>query len=149
MGTTIEWTAGRKPWNWTGKPIVASNGYVLVFVGKAHHLADVRGYAYEHRVVAEQLLGRELLAGEQIHHINGVKTDNRPANLEVTAGIAHHRVKHRKKQGLRLPGERNPIVACACGCGVMFTKYDGNGRPRRYVSGHNKPERRSDGRYSN
>lgn len=39
----------------------------------------------EHIVVMEQKLGRPLdwQAGEQAHHINGVKDDNRPENLEL------------------------------------------------------------------
>lgn len=128
--------------NWRGGRSVASNGYIIVRVGFEHHLADVRGYAYEHRIVAEQKIGRRLHDGEQVHRINGIKTDNRPENIEVVASIAHHRVEHRtRSRGLRLPGEENPRVACACGCGELFAKFDSSNRPRRFVTGHNSGAR--------
>jgi hypothetical protein len=37
----------------------------------------------EHTIVMEEKLGRKLLPNENIHHINGVKDDNRPENLEL------------------------------------------------------------------
>jgi hypothetical protein len=37
----------------------------------------------EHTLVMEQYLGRPLRPGENIHHINGVRDDNRIENLEV------------------------------------------------------------------
>lgn len=123
----------------TGTPgrTIASNGYVLVRA-PGHHLADVRGYAYEHRLVAERMLGRPLRAGEQIHHRNGIKTDNRPDNLEVCASRLHHGERHRVRGvGRRRHAEANPEVACECGCGARFARFDAGGRPRRFLPGHN------------
>ena len=123
--------------NWRGGRVVASSGYVLVRVGRAHHLADVRGYAYEHRIVAEAKLGRRLLPGEQVHHQDENKQNNDPANLLVVADVAHHREHHRRRDDLRSPDEPNPLIECACGCGVRLDRFDTAGRPRKFVSGHN------------
>lgn len=67
------------------------HGYILVFVGKEHHLADVRGYAYEHRVVMESKIGRKLLSSELVHHIDENPENNDPTNLELTTRAEHVR----------------------------------------------------------
>jgi hypothetical protein len=130
---------GVKNGMWRGGRSVASNGYILIRVHKNHHLADCRGYAYEHRLVAEGKIGRRLEPGEQVHHKNGIKSDNRPENIEVMGSQAEHKVAHRGPTSNRqLPGEPNPTILCACGCGTSLKKFEG-GRPRKYVSGHNPP----------
>lgn len=58
------------------------NGYVLVR-RPGHPMASKRGWVPEHRLVMSRHLGRDLLPEETVHHRNGVKTDNRIANLEL------------------------------------------------------------------
>lgn|SRR3990167_1358778 len=135
------WNKGAKNGMWRGGKTLASNGYMLVRVGMDHPMADVRGYAYEHRIVASEKLGRLLEKREHVHHVNGNKTDNRPDNLLVTSGIAEHFSLHRKRKDLRPFGESNPLRQCECGCGKWFTAYDSINRPRRYISGHNPQDR--------
>jgi len=125
--------------NWRGGRTITEHGYVLVRVGVGHPLADVRGYAYEHRLKA-WLAGHDV-EGKHVHHDDHVRHNNGDSNL-IPLTPAEHRAEHRKPgSNKKLPNEPNVTVECACGCGAEFLKFDSSRRSRRFISGHNRSGR--------
>jgi hypothetical protein len=81
--------------SWRGGRIVSpSTGYVLLKMPE-HHRANKIGYVPEHVVVAEKTIGRPLARDEVVHHINHIRDDNRPENLQVMTD-REHRSLHSK-----------------------------------------------------
>ena len=72
------------------------HGYVLIYE-PAHPKAIGGGWIFEHRHVVEQRIGRQLRSDEQVHHLNGDKSDNRSKNLEVLTPRAHARITGRER----------------------------------------------------
>jgi hypothetical protein len=133
--------------NWKGGRTVTQDGYVLIRVGKDHPMADVRGYAYEHRLVAAEKTGRYLTSEEIAHHEDEIKNNNSPSNIEPLPNrSAHMRLHHPTARDRRRKGDPNPVIPCGCGCGHSFPKYDRSGRARVFITGHNMNVRRY-GRY--
>lgn len=86
---------GKKTWR-GGK--FTHGGYVLLYQGS-------KKYTPEHRIVIEQQLGRKLKDEEIIHHINGIKNDNRIENLQIVSASQHTIIhnKMRKKYDIHHP----------------------------------------------
>jgi len=84
---------GSKAPNWKGGKLAEKRGYI--FIWKPYHpLANKDGYIFEHRLVMEKKLGRFLTKKEVVHHINGIKNDNRPENLQIFINSGYHLNHH-------------------------------------------------------
>ena len=76
-------------------------GYIYI-LKPTHPFCTKKGYIREHRFVMEQYLGRYLKPEERVHHINGIKDDNRRKNLKLLSGMSEHFKLH-------FPKPLNPI----------------------------------------
>lgn len=62
------------------------------------------------RLVAEQKLGRFLLPGEDVHHINEIKDDDRPDNLQVMLHAEHCRIPHSRRGTPKLTADEIRLI---------------------------------------
>lgn len=74
--------------NWKGGRTLTTEGYIKIKM-RNHPFCDSQGYVLEHRLVMEDKLNRLLNIDEIVHHINGIRTDNRIENLELTTQEKH------------------------------------------------------------
>ena len=74
---------------WKGGRKVNQDGDVQVWVPTGTPGRPKNGYMMEHRLVMQESIGRPLEPWEIVHHRNGVKDDNRIANLEIVTRARH------------------------------------------------------------
>lgn len=87
---------GEKNPNWKGGD-GRMNGYIQIF-NPYHPNSDCHGYIYEHRLVMAEILGRFLKGEEIVHHINGIRDDNRIENLMLFPSQVEHVIYHRENK---------------------------------------------------
>jgi hypothetical protein len=78
---------GKNHYKWKGGKRI-ERGYVLIHMPN-HPRADSGGYVREHFIIWEQTHNKPIPRGWIIHHINGIKSDNRPNNLVALSTKKH------------------------------------------------------------
>lgn len=86
FGKSGRFTGSKNP-RWTGGRHINPGGYWMIRLPD-YPRATNRGYVLEHIYIWEQAHG-PLAKGWEVHHINGVKTDNRLDNLLAMEGHKH------------------------------------------------------------
>lgn len=85
----LQGNSGRPP-NWKGGRKKNSKGYIQIFMD------DVKKYVLEHRKIWVESNGL-IPHGYVIHHINGIKDDNRLENLECLSKYEHDKMNQSLK----------------------------------------------------
>ncbi len=83
-----------KSHHWKGGRTMKWSGYVLIYQPN-HPLTGSTGYILEHRLIVEKHLNRYLAREEIVHHINGIKNDNRIENLYLFSSKNSHTYFHK------------------------------------------------------
>ena len=84
-------TSGKDHASWTGGEFIDRWGYKMI---RAPERGMCNPYVPEHILIAEQMIGRQLIKHKEVvHHINGIKSDNREENLLVCTR-SEHRTLH-------------------------------------------------------
>lgn len=90
-----DWRAKEAPARWLDK-----RGYVWLRISKMPAerrefarlcASNAQSMVMEHRLVMAEAIGRPLQRSEEVHHGNGVKTDNRLVNLNILARGDHQK----------------------------------------------------------
>lgn len=102
----IAWIKGKKVpelsrennGNWNGGRTKTVSGYIWILCPE--HPCANHGYVWEHRLVIEKILKRFLDTNETVHHINGIKSDNRIKNLMVFSSNSVHMRYHKSSKSV-------------------------------------------------
>ena len=118
---------GENSSGWKGGRHVSSMGYVHIYKPE-HPKADRAKYVLEHVLIWEAFHQRTLPEGWVIHHINGIRDDNRPKNLLAMPKKNHnmHLVNQTLQKRIRELEIENKLLEKALDAHQMIFRIEEN-----------------------
>lgn len=98
-GHVINPTLDNHP-SWRGGKITTLQGYTRLKI-PSHRRANHHGYVLEHIVIWENFYNKNVTRDFSIHHLNGIKNDNRIENLCLLKKNEHHRLAEPYKKRIK------------------------------------------------
>jgi len=95
---------GDKSTRWKGGKSKTVHGYILIWLSPNdffYPMINGTGCVFEHRLIVAKHINRCLLPWEVVHHINGIKSDNRIENLQLLPSAKYHIVDSVVKQHIK------------------------------------------------
>jgi len=112
---------------------LSSYGYLMRYK-PGHPHAHSNGYAFDHILIVERVLGKSLPEKAEIHHVNENKIDNSNANLVLCEDNAYHTLLHQRKRAYLACGHAHWRKCLFC------KKYDDP--ENLYIDSRNAPYHR-------
>lgn len=101
--------SGASSFAWKGGVRTDKDGYVFININGS--------YVKRATIVCESINGTKLKSGDVVHHINGVKDDDRPENLTAMTRLEHNRLHGKLIKGKR--GKKVKSVCLTCGSTII------------------------------
>jgi hypothetical protein len=101
---------------------INAGGYLCFYFGEKEGLKP----KYAHVAAVEKVLKKPLANGAEVHHINGIKLDNRPENLVVCPSHSYHMLLHAREKALDACGNASfrRCIWCRIYCDPDTLKFN-------------------------
>ena len=100
--------------NWKGGRGIDTGGYVSAYAPNHKKASKGHSYVREHILIAERVLGKYLPDNAEVHHVDGVRSNNENSNLVICDDDPYHKCLHTRTRSLLACGDAKWRMCIFC-----------------------------------